>query len=476
MLFPKYVTQTLFTSLNTHFPDSAQNESFRNFIMYLSFGTWYDWNSNLLRLSQKICAIIENKPFNGKYVAQPFLDEMQKLLPGLVIDHWTYLSGAAQETYQKDSHARLVIDSGLSEEWVQIIEQEKKNILSTPKEDLVHYFTGSKYNRIRSKAAIEESDEQGASQMSAKTAVELQERFLEHFNGLDTHSFTKAIKDNLEQTVKLAETFEFNDEGVRDRNFKLLDSIKMQPKPFYYAVEGSRRLYGYGSCIPYLKRELRKELTKGWVEFDIINCHLAIAAKDWNIVGLQKLFAAGKTVWNYFAEQGIDVVKAKPILKQFLYSMVYGDSKANMKSLLRKSTNMTLKLIEEFFNLDLIKEIFDAREIQLKNALTLPVDCFGQEIKYKENDPNKPYDRRAQRSVLAQKMQAVELKMLEPLIEYSKNNKNMMLVCLYQFDGFSVVCKQPSRIKNHCNVLKKLLDEHIKSMGYDTAVDYKINE
>jgi len=475
MLFPKYITKTLKTALTEHFPDSTKNESFCNFIMYLSFGTWYDWNSNFLRISQKICAILENKPFNGKYIAQPFLDSMQELLPGLVVDHWTFLNGANQETYQKESHARLVIDSGLSPEWIKIIEQEKKNILSTPKEELVHYITGSIYNRIRSKAAIEEADQTGATQMSAKTAVELQERFLEHFNGLDTHSFTKAIKDNLEQTVKLAETFAFKDESVRDRNFKLLDSIKMQPKPFYYAVEGSRRLYGYGSSIPYLKKELRKELTKGWIEFDIINCHLAIAAKDWNITGLKKLFSQGKTIWNYFTDKGIDVAKAKPILKQFLYSMVYGDSKSNMKALLKKNTNMTNKLIEEFFKLDLIKEIFDAREIELNCALYNTIDCFGQEIKYKSNDPNKPYDRRAQRSILAQKMQAVELKMLEPLIEYSKNNKNMMLVCLYQFDGFSVVCKQPSRIKNHCNVLKKLLDDHIKSLGYDTAFEYKIN-
>jgi hypothetical protein len=50
-----------------------------------------------------------------------------------------------------------------------------------------------------------------------------------------------------------------------------------------------------------------------------------------------------------------------------------------------------------------------------------------------------------------------------------------MLATLYQFDGFSCIVKQPSRINQHCRRLKKILDQHIAEMGYPAHVEYTIN-
>lgn len=478
MLFPKFITTKFYNKINSEFPASQEDVILRRFIMYLALGSCYDRNYQYLRLSQFICAILEKKSLNGHYVARDFIDTMMAHIPGLVVNGWTHNGLEQEEQYLNDNDfnkdcSRLVIDNGFSESFKLAIEEEKKDILLAPKTGLVHYATGSKFNRIRHKAQMEQESEQDSEVLTkACTSVtDLQKKFLNYFNSLDTNSFSKIIDKNLQETIELAQTFNFTNESVRDRNFKLLDAIKMQPKPYYYAVDKSRRLYGLGSCIPYLKKELRRCLTKGWIEFDICNCHLAIIAIDWHIHELRDLLKT-TSIWTYLSDY-YDVESGKPILKKAIYALVYGDSKTQIKADL-KAGGMTEKQAEQFFKVPMIEKIYKSRQRQLKICTTLPTDCFGERIEVEM--PRFAHDQKPARSILAQKAHAVELRMLEPIVDFSKENENVMIACLYQFDGFSAVCKQPSRMETHCHKLKKILDNHIKEMGYETFVEYKINQ
>jgi hypothetical protein len=480
MLFPKFITQKFYNTLNKTFPASQEDIAFRRFLMYLSLGSWYDEDYNYLKLSQFVCSTLEKKPMNGDYIAKDYLDKMQSYLPNMIVNGWVH-NGYEQEEQHLDSFlikenvVRLLIDPGFDESFKLAVEQEKVDILATAKTDLVHYATGSKYNRIRHKAQMEKENSEDVKNLTnyvASSLVSLQKEFLDYFNNLDTHSFNKIVDKNLQEAVALTQSFNFKNEQVRDRNIKILDAIKLQPKPYYYAVEKSRRIYGLGSCIPYLKREIRKALTKGWIEFDISNCHLAVIAKDWNIPELTEMLKTS-TIWKYLSAY-YDVVEGKEILKKAIYGLVYGSSKANIIEKLKEG-GMTEKQARQFFTVPMIDNIYQARKRELKTCTTLPVDCFGEKlvVEYDENDS--PYSQKASRKILARKAQAVEFKMLEPLMKFSKENSNVMLVCLYQFDGFSAVCKQPSRMETHCHKLKSILDNHIKEMGYETFVEYKIN-
>jgi hypothetical protein len=405
---------------------------------------------------------------------------MKGYLPELEYSGWghdgiAFESGSCLEI-DSENHSRLLLCAGFSDEFQSLIQQERTLILKNPNTELVHYQTGAKFDRQRHKLEIETEELSLANckTVDCSSVNSVQVAFLNYFNSLDTNSFSKMVSKNLASTIELAESFPFKNEKVRERNLRILGAIKQCPKPFYHAVDSTCRLFANPGAPTYLKRELRKELTKGWVEFDITNCHLAIVAKDWDVPALIAFLKTGESFWSYLENYlpGASTV-AKPQLKPIIYALVYGDSKKQMKESLVKAGLSKAKADRFFTDIPLIHDIYQARNRALAMALTSTIDCFGNPCRVLT--PKGIYDQKPHRSILAQKAQAVELKMLAPLIEFSLNNPNVMLATLYQFDGFSCVVKQPSRINQHCRRLKKILDQHIAEMGYPAHVEYTIN-
>lgn len=477
MLFPEFISQTFSKQLDALYPASRLDQSFRRFLMYLAFGSWVDHHHRYLRVSQEVCAILEKRPLNGHYCANHYLTKMHKQLPEMKISGWQY-NGVEQELSELQTdkeHCRLVLHKGLSTAFLQAITDEQQG--QYPKSDKIHYLTGNKYTKNIATAILKQEEELVHNINAPITKTQLQQQFIDYFNTLPSQTFTQLLKHNYDTTLALFHSFPFINPETKEHNLKLLETIQQQPKPFYQAVPDCRRLYAVGNAIPYLKKELRKELTKGWIEFDLVNCHLAIIAKDWNIPSLFKQLQEG-SMWSYLATT-YDVALYKAVLKKALYALVYGDSKAEIERNLQKAS---LPKRSKFFKLPLIHDIYQAREHQLqevKHYNDARIDCFGEELAYVRKWHTTPtgqqYYTDNSRSILAQKAYAIELKMLQPILEYSSHSKYICLISLYQFDGFSMACKQKSRERHHINKICNILNAHIQSMGYPTKVEYTIN-
>lgn len=481
MLFPKFVSERCYHLIRSEYPAVMSDPDFLRFVMYLAFGNWLDVTTKQLRLDQKVCAILEDKLdllSSRHYDAGVFLSKMSLLLPGFKFSGWTWKNDPRQKN---EAHSRRVIETGFSTSFCQMIEQEIQNILRSPVENLIHYEQGTKYFKKKhfseTKKEVESIREAITKQCSSISDAQI--RFMDYFNSLPSNMFSMSLKKNMDSTIKLANNMVWKNEQVKQNNLKILTQLSFQPKPYYIPIEGTSRLYTLGSSLTTLKRELRKELTKGWIEFDIVNCHLAIAAKNWNVPLVLEVLSSGKSIWQYLDDISQGQLKAmsdgKKILKQFIYSMMLGRSKSELKKLLQ-SHGMTNKQVKQFFSLDIIDQIYKAREQELKSIMLCLIgnkDCYGQELSYTK--PNSAHDRRPARSIMSRQFQAYEMKMLEPLIEFSENNRDIFLASLYQFDGFSVVCHDKCRIKTQCEKLKKCLDEHITSLGFQTHIKYEVN-
>jgi len=492
MLFRKFISQEFFDTLNSEYPDTITNKPYRSFIMYCAFGFWFKYdlnNENFLSCNQRVCATLEDKldKLNGKnYDASKFLTRIKEdLLPEFEWNEYEYSYSNKVE--------RTIAKVEFSDTFKQAINKENKYFLNN-ESNLVHYFTGNKYfrNKYLQTYGLMEKGELNKVIASVPNLSSTQIKFLDYLNNLPDNSFTKVVKNNFEDAIKVAQTIE-NEQSRKLHLERLLPAIYQNPKPLYAPRPNTARLFAEGPAITYLKRDVRKALTKGWIEFDIQNAHLAIIAKDWNIPELTAFLKTGNSIWKYLETYYPDVLEIKHHLKDAIYALVYGDSKdqilngtiIDQTKKLRKENGLINNIGKEkakiFFTIPLIKVIYEARKIQLDklNAEVEPnsfepkpqYDCFGKQIPFRPT-PDR-WARTNERSILSQKAQAVELKLLEPIIDYSKTSKYVCLIALYQFDGFSICVKQASRKKIHINSITKLLNNHIRDLGYETKVEYK---
>ena len=473
MLFPELISKEFYEELNKEYKLTIENLSYRKIVMYLCFGSYFDKKSfsrgintiSHLLLSQRICKQLENKIESERYCAEDFLENVKKdLLPELEYSGWDR------------GCSRIVMNTGISKDFLNKVKIERYKLLYKNNiGDLVHYYTGKTIDKNWKTKKVKEDIEIANILTAEVKTVPLQLQFLDYFNSVPAQTFSDIVNANYNDAVELCKVFNFVNESVREQNENLLTAIAQQPKPIYSATAKTRRLIASPSSIPYLKKEIRQELTKGWVEFDIINCHLAIIAKEWNIPSLTQMLENDISIWTYLKDYYDNIEDKKQWLKKALYALVYGDSKKNINDGFR-SIGWSKKEVKKFFDIPMINTIYLHRQSELAHIMRnkYQYDCFGEQLVVAEQMGK--YDRKPARSILSQKAFAVELKLLEPIIKYSEQSKYVCVVCLYQFDGFSVAIKQKSRIMTHIHKIEEIMNNHIADLGYKTKIEYKINK
>jgi hypothetical protein len=478
MLFTKWITQELFNFLSDEYMLSANCKEFRRFLLYLATGTCRTYGTGNLSLHSELCAALEGKKYDSNYSSAKYLKLMKQ-----------YISFEFSDYIPKQL-SREIIKNPLSESFISFVSNEIVRSLSLPKEQLVHYYSGKHYfaqhqkkqdeNEMRSIAEIENN--------RCRNKVKLQEDVENYFNNLATNSFTKIVSKNLEAAVSQCFSFPFADEETRRYNLNLLSQIRMQPKPFYASQEGTRRLFAVGASITYLKKEIRKTLTKGWLEADLSNAHLAIIAKEWQLPELERILSE-KSFWQYLADEGIDMSR-KSIYKDNIYSIIYGKKPRAIKDDFYVA-GLSREEVEMFFHLPIIKLILRRRNQEIdfitrsliNDPTYIPVDCFSMPCLFSypkgwttAGGKHIPAiaDQSSARSILSQQNQAIELMLMEPMLNLKC--KEFMLVCLYQFDGCSIASLKPSHVKYHIRQIENQFQEHIDKLGYKTKIKIEINQ
>lgn len=467
MLFRKYVGKEFFEAMNNFYPETISDKSLRSAIMYFAFGYWFEHRRGELSINQRVCATLEDKVHklkNDHYVASTFIKKIKLILPEMEIHDYSFADGTT----------RSISKVGFPHDFRLQIDKENERARKDGSINAVHYYTGNLFFHTTVKKKVDDQNK-----IDVQKAIDIvpnlsstQLKFLNYFNNLPGNSFTKTIKKNINDAIDVAKQIE-NPETRRINLDILLPAIIQSPKPLYAPRHKTCRLFAEGPAITYLKREVRKTLTRGWIEFDLQNAHLAIIAKDWDIPELTKFLQTKQSIWTYLGDYYPDIINIKKYLKDAIYALVYGDSKRNIIQFL--SEKIGKERANLFFNVPLIKSIRNARNIQLEmlhSSTSDQFNCFNQKLDFVPT-PDR-FARTNERSILSQKAQAVELRLLEPILDYSEQSKFVCLIALYQFDGFSVCIKQKSRQNQHLRAIENILNNHIKSLGYETKITYEV--
>lgn len=401
-------------------PILKTNVAYRRMIEYLLFGTFIDKDTHQLIISQEIIAQIEGKPFNDRYVAETFLEAFKRdVLPDFEWSSWSM------------DKARSVINNGLS----PVIEALRMKEMLTQHAKYVYFVDGDKPSKAKT---IKERDKYRMNALNdiQRTETEDARLLLDYMNNLPPHKFIKTvnkyIKDAYEAAIKL------NARQVTiQQQIALLRTIEDIAQPFYQSSGEQRtvRVFGINESMLMLKKEVRRALTKDWIELDLKSAHLAIFAYLFDITEVNEFLLSGEDIWDSLFEHfNLPYVsEVKKLFKTALYSVVYGMPVANIKGNLTKELNKirVFNAGDTFVSHPIIKALITARDQAMKEITAKggAATIYGKWLST---------DDYTVESILSQLAQAVELKLLMPALHLAAANKTHFTITLWQHDGFSV--------------------------------------
>jgi len=287
----------------------------------------------------------------------------------------------------------------------------------------------------------------------------------------------------------------------------VLENLGDKPEIFYTGAVGSSRIFNCGMNLLRLPREFRRIAYGGCYEFDLVSCQLAIVSKIWDIPELHSQLSAGIDIWQVLYDHlGVDE-SYKPILKQGIYSLVFGAKKSNIQKKMiariesetRASHEEATRLTKLFLHHPLIKATYRARERQQKviDERDGVVDAFkqshsllsaqnyikttpkGKALAKKESadgDTKRSYfrwRRRAILSLMARVVQSYELDLMLSLVPVMQKDKQIYPMA-FMFDAVIVEFGNKSKRERHIRHFQKAVADHAASWGISTKLDWKL--
>lgn len=466
--------------IKVSFPGLGKNLSYWRFMRHLMFGR-KDEKTGRPMISQRCVAKAEDKlnilEKSTNYNAEKFLLKFQLEVMSVETFSWSDWSF-------KDGEARIAMVE-FPQEIKDAIESEAYKIML---EDRVYFDTGNKFSDKLQKIDRELIKKEAYTyfNFSSPEAKEL----LEYMNSIPVHSFSKVVDANLNDTW--LEALNIKDPDKRGVQVAILSTIKDDLQPFYQPSKKGNtvRIFPLTYSIPMLQKKLRKLITKGWYEFDLASSQLAIVGKTWEIPEVQEFLQSNKKIWveliNHYGFDANNLKQTdedtyedlKSVLKDALYSLIYGMGKINLVTFLNEGL-LPFGIIDagkKFFKHPLIKSLFDARERKINelNDCDSAETIFGKVIKVAGNKKanGKPNDIRAEsiRSIIAQQAQAVELYLLLPVLDLAKST-NDFVITLWQHDGFSINFTSEGRRDRWINKINKVVNDRAADLGIITKLE-----
>lgn len=458
-----------------HYPGIQKNLAYWGLFEYLLFGTRFDEKTGRLLISQETLAKIEGKEEELKsqhYKGQDFLEAFQA-------DVMT------EETFQwsgwriEEKLCRVVSKCEFSYEFSLILlqEQQKEWHKTTGR---VYFRTGTKFSKAKQAKEREELRIESLSFLEKARCPEAK-ILLQYLNELPPNLFNK-ILTNLDAARNL--TYEIyskpEDENTRRITLNILDSIEDQAKPYYQPSGKGKtvRVYPYNESILLLPRPIREELVKDWTSFDLRSSQLAICAYTWDVRTVKTFLDSGTSIWKVlFHHLGKEYSlkesdknlyeNIKEPIKRALYSVIFGMEKSNV------SRNLTIALKPFgiqfggalFCRHPVIESLFIARENQLKKIRKEggAIDCFGNKLSISKECSEK--------SILAQLAQAIELKLLFPVVELAVANPDDFKITLWLHDGFKVAFLDSSKLSTWMKKIQTAVQNKAVELGIPTYLE-----
>ncbi len=380
------------------------------------------------------------------------------------------------------AHVRAVLNPALVSAW----ERERQ----TPAHELeerVYLDTGAAFSAV----SLSRERKRGEAQLEGYAALAptaLSSRLYRLLASTPARTFDsvrRRVLDGTEAAVRL------RTEAARHDAAKALRSIADDPFQHYGFSPYSVRLFPANAGVASVASPVRRALLPDCVEVDLASSQLAIAAVELGCSELLAFLADARSFWpEIVGHLGIAYDDgAKAAAKRAVYATVYGAGVERIVRDLRAEyeaetgAEMTQATAERFLSHSLISELLTARDAELDSIRERGrvVDCFGRTLVqgrmlYGDGIRRTVNGAAAAPSLLAQRAQARELWLLEPLIELAereaaKGGTAEWRILAFQHDGASIRFKR--RSSAHLRAIQDAVAARADRYGYPTRLDVK---
>jgi hypothetical protein len=288
-----------------------------------------------------------------------------------------------------------------------------------------------------------------------------------HLNALSTNTFTRLVNANLDAAIAAAKKAD-----DPERDLSILRQIATDSKPLYKPVEGTTRFYPYNPSIVTLSRRVRKAMTTGLIEADLLSAQLQIVNKIWKVNGA---WVAG--AWAGWIEHTKlpDTDEAKAGLKRIVYSLVFGMTARRLREL--AVDTFSERWWRRWRSHLATRALFKARQEEMTRIKDTGyvVDAWGEILRYREwKDAEYHQDKNNLRSLLAAVAQSYEQKLIKAAFD-AANETNEFQIIGYLFDGILISVRDSRREQAACRKLKDAVDSVAEELGVKTTLDFTKN-
>ena len=466
-----------------------------NMFRLLAFSAYRDEETGAIRVGREAVARAEGKEHlldNGKYAAKPFLTHfINFVLPqgvaSLVLDEegrdwsvssWEEIFPGHSVKTADGKQRRVIVNWPI--EVQQAIEDELNGIYAH--EESIYIDNGNKKSLKRERELLK-LDREEATNLVAIADSPRARYMAQYLNNLPTNKFT-ALAPNFEAAE--AEIERITNPNAQRIQKLILQTIKERPIPVYVPTANSDRLFTMGASMQNLKKNVRKALTQGWVEFDLSSAQLAIIAKQWDVPEIIEFLESGKRLWSdlisYLGLSNLDkesYERVKGTLKDHTYGIIFGMGEDRLINELNISLSDfgVVNGGQSFLAHPVMKAVLIARK---KRVNTLLKAGFTTEV----YDQASPYDaptlktikisKKNVLSVLAQQAQAMEQVLIYPAFQLTNETTDFQIT-LYQFDGFSVSFSNKSRQEYWTNRICEVVNEACEYYGIKSFLVWEEN-
>lgn len=467
MFRDKTVTREFRESLARELPGLARRPAYWRMAQYLLFGTFKNDDGHLM-LSREVVAAIEGKKADHHYSAARFLSDFRAEALHFEVGDYVFADDPTQ------ARVRTVKALRLSPMVEALVQAERRSHGG----DRVIMSTNTTWLRKHAAAARKQDREEAERRAGGKYIAPQTARLLGYMNALPPNRFTRALR-HLPEAILAAEKL-----PDAENQLNLLAAIREHAQPFYIPSGNTTRIFSIGASLNGLHHDIRAVMGQDWVTADLKSAQLAIVAQVWGVPTLSDYLASGKGIWKDLTRQvGLDFTPPnKKIVKDALYSAVYGAGEERMISDLAKSLRDTPKpgaqAFREFAAHPVVGTLLKARRQQLSRIRKAGggVDAFGYFLSLEHHEVeghNYQFDN--SRSILASISQSYELRLLMPVVEAAMSQKfqgHGFTVCQWLHDGFCFDVHDKADHQLWMERLSGLVQDAAASLDIHTCLEF----
>lgn len=455
------ISKRLYWEIVQSNPALQNNLGYRRLFAYLALGPHMNGKGKgtILVPHTELARMAGKQP--KKFLARQFLEDFKRdVLPALEYSRYS----------AKDGICRAILNTGIDELLQQRLCEDNDN-------ERAYIGSGKAFNRSNQRTLYQHQLQ--LNQIRLESALYKDQQMIgAYLHNLPLSLFNNLVEKNYYEAWSVTKQLKLDNEEDRQRLHINLQAIRDMPFPFYHPVGNNARLFSSG--LTTIKKEVRQALCKGLIDLDLSSCQCAIAAGMWQINSIQKILRSGGSIWDTIfdymeIEQGLRGI-AKPILKEALYSLMYGKHPSNVEGDITKAfqgyarkgqkvkwvAHTAIPKEKRFIDcpvvVDLITAIGQAKQDILRDGGYN--GAYGY-LPYGENEDIN--------SFLSCVMQSYELSIIASCFKLAMQRKDFRIV-LYQYDGITVEILRKDRASSILAAIQEKSKQKALSLGIVTSL------